>query len=466
MNLDFIFSLIFNIIYLVALVYFAKWIFDLAAAWWLRTQRTGNIIKGFWPDLKYLEITLPGEINKSPEAMEFLFNALNQGLGHEVADLPIKDWFKGKKSFDDLRKKYYSKYYKGSVRMWYSLEIASFEGIIKFYVVTVAKHAEIAKQYIYSQYPNVEIREVEDYLLPFEYKGHKAENPKNLIYVGRYKLSAADYLPIKTYVDYHLGDNEEGQKIDPMTPLLESMAAAGKGEYFFLQFLIRTTINENWKKETEKRIDQIMGIERDKKGGIKKGLEMSQLSPREIHEVEILQKNIEKPGFDVIPRLIYFAEKDKFSMPKGVMPVVNAFKSFNKEGYNKFDFVTATVDSDYPFMDPNGVKTDGTRTYVWKQLKMRIGFYFESGSGYMSISEMPKNYFKKRKEIGAYAGKDFIGDCKKFLFPELQEAGKGGDFVLNTEELATLYHFPGKTFRSEQGKNLATKSEAPYNLPI
>jgi hypothetical protein len=226
MDLDFIFSFIFNIIYLAVLIYFAKWIFDLTAAWWLRTKRTGNIIKSFWPDLKYLEITLPAEINKSPQAMEFLFNALNQGLGHEVKDLPISDFLHGKKTWNDLKKKYYSKYYKGGVRMWYSLEIASFEGVIKFYVVAVAKHAEIAKSYIYSQFPGIEIKEVEDYLLPFEYKGHKDPNAENLIYLGRYKLTEKDYLPIKTYVDYGLDKAKEDEKIDPLTPLLESMAAA------------------------------------------------------------------------------------------------------------------------------------------------------------------------------------------------------------------------------------------------
>jgi hypothetical protein len=390
--------------------------------------------------------------------MEFLFNALNQGLGHEVKDLPITDFLHGKKSWNDLKKKYYSKYYKGGVRMWYSLEIASFEGTIKFYVVAVAKHAEIAKSYIYSQFPGIEIKEVEDYLFPFEYKGHKDPNAENLIYLGRYKLTEKDYLPIKTYVDYGLDKAKEDEKIDPLTPLLESMAAAGPGEFFFYQLLIRATINEDWKKDTEKRIAEIM---KDRHSGL--------LVPKEKHELEILQRNIEKPGFDVLPRLIYFAKKDKFSMPKGVMPVVNGFKSFNKEGYNKFEFITATIDSDYPFMDPNGIKTDGGRKYFWQMFKMRTGFQFESEGDYTNILEIPKNYFKKKKKIGKYAAKDYIkGDVPEFLFPHLREAGDAGDFVLNTEELATMYHFPGKTFSHNINKisNLDIKSKAPENLPI
>jgi hypothetical protein len=427
--------------------------------------------KSFWPDLKYLEITLPKEIHKSPAAMEFLFNALNQGLGHEVKDLPISDLWEGEydltTAWKKLRQKYYAKYTKGSVRMWYSLEIASFEGVIKFYVVAVAKHAEIAKSYIYSQFPEVEIREVEDYLLPFEYKGHLDKDAKNLIYLGRYSLTEKDYLPIKTYVDYGLDKAKEEDKIDPLTPLLESMAGAGPGEFFFYQLLIRTTINDDWKKDTQKRIDEIMGIkEVDGKKVVERNI--AQLTPREKHELEILEKNIEKAGFDVIPRFIYFAQKEKFSMPRGVMPVVNGFKAFNKEGYNKFGFETATVDSDTPFLDKYSLKTDGTRKYYWQMFKMRTGFYFEAEGDYMSFHDIWSGYWKKKKKVGNYAAKAFLyEDVPEFLFPELRGPGAGGSFVLNTEELATLFHFPGKTFRNEAGKVASIKKEeAPFNLPI
>jgi hypothetical protein len=49
----------------------------------------------------------------------------------------------------------------------------------------------------------------------------------------------------------------------------------------------------------------------------------------------------------------------------------------------------------------------------------------------------------------------------------LREAGDVGDFVLNTEELATMYHFPGKTFAGSVGTRIESiKSEPPMNLPV
>ena len=45
--------------------------------------------------------------------------------------------------------------------------------------------------------------------------------------------------------------------------------------------------------------------------------------------------------------------------------------------------------------------------------------------------------------------------------------GKGGTFVLNTEELATMFHFPGKQYASAPFiKRIEAKTgEAPPGLP-
>jgi hypothetical protein len=46
------------------------------------------------------------------------------------------------------------------------------------------------------------------------------------------------------------------------------------------------------------------------------------------------------------------------------------------------------------------------------------------------------------------------------------KAGKPS-FILNTEELATLYHFPGQVAATPSFKRISsTKAEAPTNLPI
>lgn len=495
MNTDLFVNLISNLCLVAFLTLLSYKGTEYIFSWWLRVNRTNTVIKKFYEANVFLEIKLPQEVNKSPAAMEIIFNAINQGLGHKPG--PV---FVARKNDDDghghikkeplykwiirIRKEFFEKYVSGSMRMWHSLEIVSDEGEIKFYLVTQKKNAEIFKSYTFSQYPGVEITEVEDYTLKYDYK----TGGKSKIYVGRYKLKEKDYLPIKTYVDYGLDkDPKEEYKIDPLTPLLEAMAAANKGEKFWFQVLIRPTIDENWKKETEKRIDTILGIKRvskedvaaDKKDGSKKHLKEGDIkeqtrnamgiTPREKHELEILQKNIEKPAFDTIIRMIYHVDDSaNFNLNKGVFTVVNAMKSFNKEGYNTFGFETITIDSDYPFLDPTGLWTEGTRRYMWMLYRLRAGFYHEAEGieGNWGDFKAVWHHWWVGKSWDWAMGQ--WGEVKEYynMPGEHKHKGSSLDFVLNYEELATIWHFPGKAFGNVHSRVSSVKADPPKDLPI
>jgi len=44
---------------------------------------------------------------------------------------------------------------------------------------------------------------------------------------------------------------------------------------------------------------------------------------------------------------------------------------------------------------------------------------------------------------------------------------KSGPFIMNTEELATIYHFPGEVSKTPSLSRIsAKKAEPPTNLPI
>jgi len=57
-----------------------------------------------------------------------------------------------------------------------SLEIASLEGVIHFYIRIETKLRERVEAAIYSQYPNVEIIEAEDYVNLFSFDRQNAGN--------------------------------------------------------------------------------------------------------------------------------------------------------------------------------------------------------------------------------------------------------------------------------------------------
>ena len=128
-----------------------------------------------------LEIKLPREILKSPQASEFFISGLYSTLGEG-------NW--------------YEKYWKGSVRDWFSLEMVSIDGIVHFFIWTKGGNKNKIEANLYSQYPGIEVYEVPDYTLPVKY------DPETMTLFGtEFKLNKPDAYPIKTYLDYGMDKN-------------------------------------------------------------------------------------------------------------------------------------------------------------------------------------------------------------------------------------------------------------------
>ena len=169
---------------------------------------------------------MPKELTKSPAAMELFLTGLHQA-GREGT--------------------WYAKYWEGKTRPWFSLEMISIEGAVKFLIWTEEDFKNIIQAQLYSQYPTVEIYEVPDYTENVFF-----DDNKTLSLWGCYfKLTEADPYPIKTYVDYGLEkDIKEEYKIDPITPTIEFLGSIGRGEMAWFQILIRAHKKEQIKKGT------------------------------------------------------------------------------------------------------------------------------------------------------------------------------------------------------------------------
>lgn len=186
-----------------------------------------------------LEIRLPREITKSPKAMEIALAALIQGSG-------MTTW--------------YDRNISGNLISYFSLEIASLEGIIHFYIRTHKKFQTLLEASLYAQYPGIEITKADDYTAALKYNHHSSdvdvwgmEYPLGRKWTptddngdpykgenGKDVEMPADYLPLKTYVDYELDkDPDEEFKIDPITQLLEFMGSIGKNEYLWYQVMLQ-----------------------------------------------------------------------------------------------------------------------------------------------------------------------------------------------------------------------------------
>lgn len=354
-----------------------------------------------------LEIKIPKEVQKSPKAMEIIIGSFHQtGVG----------------SLLDV-------YLKGRVRPWFSLELVSIGGEVHFFVWTPPKLKNVIEAQIYSQFPQVEVHEVQDYALNIPY------NPAEYSMFGtQLVLSKADAYPIKTYIDYELHkDPKEEFKVDPITPVLEFLGSIGPGNQVWIQILIRAHKSEglkegrltkkpDWSKAAKKEVEKIMGEALFKPEGDKPPTQLN-LSEMQMDTIKSIERSLSKPAFDSMIRMIYLAPKDSFN-PINIGGMLGSFKQFSSNNLNGFR-PGFTTSYDYPWHDFRSIRKTTNERKILDAYKRRSYFY-----------PPYKNFGSKL-------------------------------YILTTEELATLFHFPGGVATTPTfTRILSKKAEPPSNLPV
>jgi hypothetical protein len=370
----------------------------------------------FYNSLKYtvLELRLPKETVKSPAAMEVVLTSM-----HNTSD---GGWT--------------TKFWKGEYRPYYSLELVSIEGQIKFFIWTEDRRKGGVMSTLYSQFPGIEIYEREDYTTGVTF------DPKVT------KLWAAEFvhtgelgLPIKTYVDYGLDkDPKEEYKVDPMTPMIEFLGSMPINQHLWIQIMIRAHKKEQnkpghwfdkedpWKNNAEKMINEMMMRDPKTKvaGFVDDNGRVTQVknSPYEDEVLNALQRSLSKLPYDVGIRVIYMAPKDQFNTPFGIGGTISSFKQFSTQHLNG--------------LRPNSKKWIVQLDEPWKDYKD----YRRN-----ELSKLALQAYKRRS-----------------LFHQpFQDTA----LVMNSEELATIYHFPGSVAATPGLERVPSKkAEAPANLPL
>lgn len=364
---------------------------------WLSYVRADFIRKSF--EFIMLEVRLPRTIDKTPLAMELVLQALYQG---------------GKGTWFD-------QWWDGKVRPWFSLEIVSIEGSVKFLIRTPAKFKKIIESHIYAQYPTIEVVEVQDYVSLAPYIQEKNEWS---MWGCEFMLTKPDPFPIKTYVDYgldKLGTKEEF-KSDPITSIIEFLGSIGRGQQIWMQILVQANgeryktpgkwfEKHDWKDEGKRLIKEFQA---------KAGGDDAKPSKGDMEAISAIERSLSKIGFDCGIRAIYLAKKE-FYDPSNIAGITGAFRQFSSQTLNGFR-PHNTTGFDYPWEDFHDIRLN-----------------------------------KKKKELfDAYVRRSY------FYAPY-----KKKPFVLNSEELATIYHFPGGVAETPTFDRIESrKGEPPANLPV
>ena len=383
---------------------------------WVRYVRADNFFRE-----KYvvLEILLPKETMKSPAAMELFLTALHQTGGEG-------SW--------------YDKYWLGKVRAWFSLEIVSIEGQLHFFIWTRAGLKTFVESSLYAQFPGIEVHETDDYA-----KSVHFDPAVNTVWACEFKFAKGNHYPIKTYVDYGLdADPKEEFKVDPLAPLLEYLGSVGINQQVWIQFIVRAhkddqemegrwfKTTDKWKDEAAMEVHKILGRDPvtkiaggpDEEGQGKRTI----VSPGEQEIAKAIERGVSKLAYDVCVRVLYVAKNDAF-VGSSVPGLIGCFKQFNTENLNGFKIRTDIWSPRFgePWKDFKGIRENHMRKVALEMYKRR-SFFFHPYKGIRHHAE---------------------------------------PLVMNSEELATVFHFPGQVAATPTLARIQSKKgQAPSNLPI
>jgi len=407
-------TIVFSVFFLfVILKFYHSWI-------WL----PGKQLK-YLKDIKYilLAIDIPKENEQSPKAVESIFSVL---WGSYTGPNKVQ------------------KYFDGQLVPPFSLEIVSIDGYIQYLVRTAVHFRDMVEAAIFSQYPDAQITEVNDYVESVDQK-YPSDDYK--LWGTELKLFKPDAYPLRTYPVFEHTLTQDFK--DPMASILEVFSRLGPGEQAWLQFVI-TAVKSDWLSRAENVVKKLIGEKSNYKRGLGEILtdpilkfldwmadmmviqseksatpaspqqknDIMFLTPSQQNQLSAIQNKMSKLAFETSARYIYVAKKDKYRPATGINPVFGAINQFNSLEINS--------------LIPNS-KTLTSVDYFFKKTR---------------IAMLQNNLLSRYK--------DRINQVGSVTTP----------FILNIEELATVFHFPDMNVKAPLVKKAeAKRSEPPATLP-
>lgn len=342
------------------ILFILRFIFD---AWWILFPSLTFLIflEKFIADQKakyakkniqysFLELKFPSGITRTPKAMEEVFNAL-----HSIHPDPKKDltWW-------NINIKGYSP-------KIYTLLIIAHNNKLRFFLRFPSELKDFVKTRIYSQYPEIQMIDIEN---PLDNLPPTLPNSLFDCEIFEIKLNKEDGYPIKTYTYFENLPKE--QQLDPISNFFEMATQISNKEWLIFQIFILPTTNDNkiygeeWIKRSQKLIDKLIGKKEEKEPSVweeieefivnlilspfrtpqwksaekkeEKEINLQKLTPGERKIIESIQTKMSKLGYFCNIRTAYIGTKDIFEINKKIAHslILSTFKNFSTEDLNSF----------------------------------------------------------------------------------------------------------------------------------
>ncbi|MDI6602745.1 MAG: hypothetical protein QME57_01315 [Patescibacteria group bacterium] len=409
--------------------------------WWIRWEV-------WYPKFKWilLEIKPPKEILTPFRAMEDVFSML-----WPIYDGPNwrERWCEGELPLGG--------------GLWFSFEIVGLGGEIHFYMRIPESFRNTAESIIYSHYPEVEISVVEDYTknVPQDIPNEKWD-----LYGENITLFKPDFYPIKTYPQFFEERPEvvkEEKRIDPINSLLEALSKLNPAEQLWLQIVCNPVTNNEfpWQSRGRDEVKKI-GKEASKRWfGEEKTPSLWEtlipgktpsppsvpttktwppgvLMPKEKELIEGIENKIKKWGYQVWIRVIHLYKKDEPYFSGNSRIGRGYFSHFATEHLNGFVF--------------------------WGPTRTRVHYWLKNRRLYLRKRIQFRRYIDRLPPLWP---RTMLGEpfCS-FGHIQGRRPGIRGTFILNIEELATIFHFPSKVIVPTLPYVEAKKAGPPPELPV
>ncbi|MEK9177210.1 MAG: hypothetical protein AAB923_02845 [Patescibacteria group bacterium] len=299
----------------------------------------------------------------------------------------------------------------GRVRLAWSFEICAENGRIRFFMHLPVGHRAAVEARIRAEYPDLDIDEARDYSREFDF------NPFTMrLSMREFTLAKPDPYPLKTYVAY-----EEGkEKRDIFEELLTEMAGVGEGERLYTSWIVRPHQRERRKiweppadtlhEDAEREIGKLVGHSGD----------FHALSESVQKVVYAIERALQKPSFDCGVRTLYIAERKHFDLERmeGLSRILDRFGSEELNGFKSYD---------------------PRERVEWPLSEL-----------FAAAPVLDMNHFLNLYRRRAFFAPPYYGRA----------------FVLNTEELATVFHLPHIARASALVVGRERRLTPPENLPV
>lgn len=304
-----------------------------------------------------------------------------------------------------------------------SFEIASREKYIQFYAHVPVHLKEFIEGQIYSQYPTAEITEVDDYTI----EGKESIESGKLKFVGtELQTTNLDVYPLKTFLNFD---------VDPLAGLTGVFSSVGKGEEIWTQILVKP-VGDDWQKKSQSHVKGMqMGV--IGKRGFFKGTFLAIFSAifKFINDIffSVLVEPRDEPTSRAITRAL---KKEEAKLPGTVEEGLKGVElKSTKLGFEAKIRIIALAH------DENVARTKlAAIVAAFKQYNILNLNGFQSGP-----VETNLNFYNK------YCWRVFLDE----------------GYVLNIEELASIFHLPNVSVETPSIVWAGSKKgEPPADLPI